>query len=144
MSTTNWYGKAFERAFTELAAGSGAAKTWKVALLHDTYVFSDAHDFFNDVSATEATGTGYSAGGIALTGATIAYTGGTFTIDFDNVAPVGLAVTCRYAVVYLSTGTGSTSPLVAYTDLTEDGEVEITGLSIHTSGLLTIDVPTPA
>jgi len=53
-------------------------------------------------SATnEITGTGYSAGGIVLTGVTIsAATNGTVYVDFNDAVWVPAAFTCRAALIY--------------------------------------------
>lgn len=143
MAETLFYGNALVRAFTELAGG-GAAKTAKVMLLSDVAVFNSAHVYASEISAAEATGTGYTAGGLTLAGVTYTYSGGLFKMDANDLAPAGLSVVCRYAAVYLSTGTLATSPLITLTDLTEAvGEtLEVTALGIHPVGLFTVIVPT--
>lgn len=146
MSQTFWYGSAFTRAFTELAAGGGAAKTWKVALLDGDYTYDATHDYFSDVSAEEVAGGGYTAGGGTLSNVTLTFDSAAeqFIIDADDWAPVGVAVEARYAVVYLDTGTAATSPLISCTDLTEDDTelLEVSGLAMHPSGMLTVSVIT--
>jgi hypothetical protein len=60
-----WYGEALEG----LLKGSidFDTDTFKLALLDADYVFNqDTHDFFDDVSAEQITGTGYTAGGVTL------------------------------------------------------------------------------
>lgn len=145
--TSYWYGNALVRAFTELDAG-GANKTPKVMLLGDGYTFNGAHDYLNDVSAEQVAGTGYTAGGFALTGVTYTFdpVTGLFRMDADDLLPGGLSVDARYAVVYYDTGTASTSPLVSCTDFTEvDGEeVTVTGIAVHTSGIVTLTLAQPA
>lgn len=52
-------------------------------------------------TAGEITGTGYTAGGIALTGATInAVSNGTVYVDFDNVTWPASQLTARGALIY--------------------------------------------
>jgi len=50
-------------------------------------------------SANEVTGTGYTAGGVALTGATVNSSGSTAYVSFSNVT-FNAAVTARCALIY--------------------------------------------
>lgn len=97
--------------------------TIKVALLTSSYTPNqDTHDYFNDVSSAEVTGTGYTAGGITLASKTATYDSGTNVIVLDaaDVTWSSSTITARYAVVYGSTGTSSTSPLIGYVDFGSD------------------------
>lgn len=97
--------------------------TIKVALLTSSYTpDQDAHDYFNDVSTYEVTGTGYTAGGITLASKTATYDSGTNVIVLDaaDVTWSSSTITARYAVVYDSTGTSSTSALIGYVDFGSD------------------------
>jgi hypothetical protein len=97
--------------------------TIKVALLTSSYTPNqDTHDYFNDVSANEVTGTGYTAGGITLSSKTATYDSGTNVIVLDaaDVTWSSSTITARYAVVYDSTGTSSTSALIGYVDFGSD------------------------
>jgi hypothetical protein len=97
--------------------------TIKVALLTSSYTPNqDTHDYFNDVSANEVTGTGYTAGGITLSSKTATYDSGTNVIVLDaaDVTWSSSTITARYAVVYDSTGTASTSALIGYVDFGSD------------------------
>jgi hypothetical protein len=97
--------------------------TIKVALLTSAYTPNqDTHDYFNDVSANEVTGTGYTAGGITLASKTATYDAGTNVIVLDaaDVTWSSSTITARYAVVYDSTGTASTSALIGYVDFGSD------------------------
>ena len=97
--------------------------TIKVALLTSSYTPNqDTHDYFNDVSANEVTGTGYTAGGITLASKTATYDSGTNVIVLDaaDVTWASSTITARYAVVYDSTGTASTSALIGYVDFGSD------------------------
>lgn len=103
----------------------------------------DAHDFFNDVTS-EATGTGYTAGGATLGSKTVTYTSGTNTQAFDaaDTSWTSSTITARYAIIYKSTGTASTSPLIGYVDFGADvvstaGTFQITWDS---AGIFTITV----
>lgn len=97
--------------------------TIKVALLTSSYTPNqDTHDYFNDVSTYEVTGTGYTTGGITLASKTATYDSGTNVIVLDaaDVTWSSSTITARYAVVYDSTGTSSTSALIGYVDFGSD------------------------
>ena len=97
--------------------------TIKVALLTSSYTPNqDTHDYFNDVSTYEVSGTGYTAGGITLASKTATYDSGTNVIVLDaaDVTWSSSTITARYAVVYDSTGTSSTSALIGYVDFGSD------------------------
>lgn len=82
----------------------------------------DAHAYKSSVTG-EVTGTGYTAGGVALTGVTINYTGSTNTIKIDagDVSWPGATFTARYAVVYDATpASDATRPLILYVDFGAD------------------------
>jgi len=93
--------------------------TIKVALVTSSYTpDQDAHDYWDDVSANEASGTGYTSGGATLGSKTVTQDNATNKQTFDaaDVSWTSSTVTARYAVIYKSTGTASTSPLIAYVD----------------------------
>jgi hypothetical protein len=97
--------------------------TIKVALLTSSYTPNqDTHDYFNDVSSAEVTGTGYTAGGITLSSKTATYDSATNVIVLDaaDVTWSSSTITARYAVVYDATGTASTSALIGYVDFGSD------------------------
>lgn len=100
--------------------------TIKVALLGSGYSPDlNAQEFWDDVNSNEITGTGYTAGGLTITGATIVDNDdGTVIIDCDDIEWTGATFTVNYAVVYKDTGSASTSPLIACIDL--EGGVTIT------------------
>ena len=107
--------------------------TIKVALVTNAYTPNvDTDIFWDDVSANEASGTGYTAGGAALAGKTVQTDTGDNEGVFDasDVTWSTSTVTARGAVVYMSTGTASTSPLICYFDFGSDkssaaGDVKI-------------------
>ena len=97
--------------------------TIKVALLTSSYTpDQDAHDYFNDVSTYEVTGTGYTSGGATLASKTATYDSATNVIVLDaaDVTWSSSTITARYAVIYDSTGTASTSALIGYVDFGSD------------------------
>jgi len=90
----------------------------KVMLVTSSYTPNQASDqFANTPQANEITGTGYTAGGTALTGVTIADTGNVWTLSAANTSWATATFTARYAIVYdAQTGTLSTEPLIGYVD----------------------------
>jgi hypothetical protein len=97
--------------------------TIKVALLSSSYTpDQDAHDYFNDVSAAEVSGTGYTAGGNTLASKTATYDSANNVVILDaaDTTWASSTITARYAVIYDSTGTSSTSPLIGYVDFGSD------------------------
>jgi hypothetical protein len=92
----------------------------KIMLVTSAYTPADAHDYYNDVSANEVSGTGYTAGGNVC--ATPAVTRATSTTTFDVADPAtwtqdaaGFS-NARRAIIYQDTGTDTTSKLIAYSD----------------------------
>lgn len=69
-------------------------------------------------SATnEVSGTNYSAGGVAITNASIATSGTTAYVDFDDVVFTNVDITARGALIYNSS---ATNKAVAVLDFGED------------------------
>jgi len=97
--------------------------TIKVALLSSSYTpDQDAHDYFNDVSTYEVSGTGYTAGGSTLASKTATYdsANNVIVLDAADTTWASSTITARYAVIYDSTGTSSTSALIGYVDFGSD------------------------
>jgi hypothetical protein len=96
----------------------------------------DTIDYINDVT-NEATGTSYPAGGIVMSGVTITLDAATNKVTFDanNITTAALSVPCRWGFVYVSTGVGSTSPVVGYADFSGGGNVTVTEVDWDALGL---------
>lgn len=95
--------------------------TIRVALLDSgATIDQDADEFFDDVSADEVTGTGYTAEGAALTTSapTADSTSNETRLDASDVVwdATGGALAAAYAVIYKDSGTPATSPLLGYVD----------------------------
>jgi hypothetical protein len=102
--------------------GNGA-DTIKLALLDNTHVIDqDTHNFFDDVSGDEVVGTGYVAGGETLANQAVTQdnTDNEGVFDADNVVWGTSTITAQFAVLYKSTGTASTSPLMCIWDFGSD------------------------
>ena len=84
----------------------------------------DTHRYKADLT-NEVTGTGYTAGGVALTGVTLSYdtASNTFKLDSNDPAWASSTITARYAVFYDDTP-ATNKPLISYVDL--DGNISST------------------
>ena len=136
------YGNFLLKGFDSSAKIDLTTDTIKVALADSGYTPDvDAHDFFNDIT-NEETGTGYTAGGATLANKTWAVVGASNVVKFDadDTSWASSTITTRYAIIYKSTGTASTSPLIAVvdftTDRTSDGGTFL--ISWNASGIFTL------
>lgn len=126
------------KSLAELALAAG---TLTVLLATDTFVPDQDTIVYIDDVTNEAAGTGYSAGGIALTGQTVTIDTATNTVtitadDIDAAVAPGLSVSCRWAIPYIDTGTPSTSPVLGYGDTTGGGNATFTGGTWDASGII--------
>lgn len=118
---------------------------WKCMLLDNTYVYDAAHDFVTDVSASQVVGTGYTAGGQALTGMTRNYVAPYRVFDCDDPAWPTSTLTAQFAVFYKDTGTPATSPLL----MAIDAEGDVSSLAttftvpINSNGLARLGFVSP-
>jgi len=98
--------------------------TIKVALLSSSYTPNqDTHDYYDDVSANEVTGTGYTTGGITLASKTSTYDGtnNVIVLDAADVTWSSSTITARYAVVYNDSGASAAAKaLIGYVDFGSD------------------------
>ena len=93
--------------------------TIREMLVDSTYTFDAAHDYKADVDAisgAEVTGTGYTAGGAALTGKGVTVVGTTTHFTADDTTWAGSTISATGAILYVDTGDAATSPLICYTD----------------------------
>lgn len=113
--------------------------TVKIALVTSSYTPNRAgHDFWDDASANEVSGTNYTAGGNEVASKTCAVASNVVTVDAADPATWSQSGSgfsnARYAILYKDTGTASTSVLIAYADFGSDkGNV---------SGDLTVELDT--
>jgi hypothetical protein len=119
--SAKWYGTPIKNIFNGANPVDWDTDTVKVALCSASYTpDQDAHDFFNDITNELATENGYTAGGQTLTSPEVVYDSSTNEVRLKAANPswsiTGSSVSARYAIVYKSTGTGSTSPLLGYVD----------------------------
>ena len=107
--------------------------TIKVALTSSAYTpDQDLHDFFDDITNEVTTSGTYAAGGATLTNKAVTAdnTDNEGVFDADDVSWTSATITARYAILYKSTGTAATSPLIAAIDFGSD--------QISTSGTFSI------
>lgn len=113
-----------------------------MALCTSTYTPNQStHEWFSDIT-NEVSGTGYTAGGVTLASKTYAASALVTTFDFADPSWTTASFTARYAIFYKSTGTSTTSPLIAYADFGADNTVSAGTftLTVNASGLFTITV----
>jgi hypothetical protein len=89
-----------------------ANDTIKVALVTSSYTFSAAHEFFDDITNELSTAGGYTAGGATINSPTIS--AGVF--DGADTMWTSATFTTARGIVYKSTGTPGTSPLIGCID----------------------------
>jgi hypothetical protein len=108
------------------------------AMLLSAYTVGTTQDtaqFLADVLAvaTEASGTGYTAGGQALTSVTLTKSGHVYTLTCANPSWTSSTITASYVVFYDSTpGSNATDPVICYWDFG--------GASSSSSGTFTLTV----
>ena len=110
----------FKQELLQGTSGTALTGTLKAALIDTgTYTYSAAHDFWNDASAG-AVGTPGTIG-------TKTYVNG--LLDGDNVTFTAVSgATCEAIILFLDTGTPTTSRLVAFID------TGVTGLPVTPNG----------
>lgn len=113
-------------AFKNRAAGGATqidldTDTIKIMLVTSSYTASAAHDFRDDITANEVSGTGYTAGGASLANKTISASGNNYVFDADDATWTTATITARGAVLYKSLGGASSAdPLICFLDFGSD------------------------
>jgi len=122
--TAKWYGLAVRDQW-----GGPSGTTTPVNWMNDTikcslhtasYAYNqDTDEFFSVVTNELATAGGYTAGGVTLAGKSLSYdtASNESRLIAGNASWASATFTCQVAVVYKSTGTGSTSPLMGFVDM---------------------------
>jgi len=102
-----------------------AAEKGEIDLLSDNikcilvsgYTFdADNHQYYSDVSGSEISGTGYTAGGQSLSNKSVTRddANDVAIFDADDVVWANSSISADGAILYKDTGTASSSPLIAY------------------------------
>lgn len=121
--TAFWFGKGV---YHSVLDSIWTTDTIKVALTTSTYTpDQDAHEFFSSVTNELTTANGYTAGGATLGTKTLTYDATSNETRLDAADTVwtatsGNTITARRAVIYKSTGTAGTSPLLGWVDFGAD------------------------
>lgn len=142
--TAHFYGTPLKNMMTGANVVDYDTDTIKIALCTSSYTPDlDAHDFFSDIT-NEVSGTGYTAGGVTLASVAVTYdsTSNQVRIDATDPSWTSASFTARYAIIYKSTGTASTSPLIGYIDFGQDETVSSGTFTIQfdTTGFARFDV----
>lgn len=115
--------------------------TLKVMLL-SAYTYADTHSTIADVlgAGTEATGTGYTAGGQTLTGVTVTSNAKVTTVTCTSPSWAASTITAAFAVFYdAQGGTNATNYPICYWDFggNQSSSSGAYTLTINASGLVT-------
>ncbi|OBB20623.1 hypothetical protein [Mycolicibacterium elephantis] len=132
------FGLVFESAFNKEI--DFESDTIKCSLHTSSYTpDQDTHQYWDVSVDNEASGTGYSAGGVTLSNPTIGYDAGTNVVSLDagDADFSGNEAAARYAVIYDDTP-ASNKPLIAYIDFGEDKTP--TSLTFNANGIATVTV----
>ena len=100
-------------------SGSGSHAVF-VALLTSSHAFNADHNYWTTISGNETSGTGYTAGGQALTTKTVTQddTDDEGVFDADDTTWSSSTITARFAVLY--DNTLSTKDLICAFDFSSD------------------------
>lgn len=93
----------------------------KCALLTGAYVPDAGHAVFSDVAGSEASGSGYAAGGATLDGVQWRVTGAAAVLDAGDPVWNEATLTARYAAIYAAKTAGEqVNPLVCLLDFGQE------------------------
>lgn len=114
ITASGFYGLSLEKALIDTLGQSYEAETNKGLLLSNAATPDfNLHDFRNDVTANEVTGTNWAAGGVALTGTELTISGGTLTYDATDVSVATTTIdNARGYVLYTNVGLDTTDQLL--------------------------------
>ena len=136
---TNWYGKAIQSVLSKQT--NLVSDNIKVALFSNTYAPNFDTDTSYSALTGETTGTGYTAGGLALTNKTLTQdtAANVWKFDADDITFSGVTLSFRYAVIYSATN----SQLIACVDFgstqsTANQDLTVRWESGTTTGILEI------
>jgi hypothetical protein len=141
-----WFGPFIERQMEGATKSDFLTGTWDYSLHTASQTpAQDTDDFFNDWSATEVTGTNYTALGVVLASKTSVYDTATDEWRFDAADAAWTTATIsgiRYGLLWENTaGASSTDPVAAYHDL---GAQSVTAanftVQFDATGIAKIDV----
>lgn len=112
---------------------AGAAGTWDKTATNVGTPGTGAPSTAN-VGTDEATGTGYTSGGLTLTGYTAALTADTASIDWADAVWAAASISADGAIIYNSTRAGRILQVIAFAD---SGTIPVTS----TNANFTVTIP---
>jgi hypothetical protein len=128
---------------TDLASGNIDlnSDTLKLMLVTSAYTPDASADSKRSHVTNEVSGTGYSSGGAALSGATVTQSGATAYLDAADVSWPASTITARGAVLYKSTGSATDDNLIAYIDFGSDRSSSsgTFGVNWNASGIIVLE-----
>lgn len=142
VTASGMYGLTLEKIFIDTAGETLEAEDNKTLLVTNSESPNfDTHDFRADIAA-EVSGTGYTAGGAALTTTEITLSSGVLTFDAADSAWAASTISAaRAAVHYFVTGNSATDMLVYLINFGADVSTSSGTLTIqyNASGIFTLD-----
>lgn len=142
ITASGLYGLTLEKMLIDTLGESYEAEDNKVLMVTDSYTHNyDTHDFRDDIT-NEVSGTGYTAGGLALTATEITLASGLLTFDAADLSWGSSTITNAMAAVhYFNVGTAATDPLGFLSDFVTAASTSNGTFTIQwaAGGIFTID-----
>lgn len=142
ITASGLYGLTLEKLLIDALAESFEAEDNKVLMVTDAYTHNyDTHDFRDDIT-NEVSGTGYTAGGLALTGTEITLASGLLTFDAADLSwPNSTIASAMAAIHFFNVGSAATDALGFLSDFVTAASTNNGTFTIqwHSSGIYTID-----
>lgn len=142
ITASGLYGLTLEKMMIDTLGESLEAEDNKVLMVTDSYTPNfDTHDFRNDIT-NEVTGTGYTAGGAAITATEITLSSGVLTFDGADVSWTSSTIADAMAAVhYTNVSADTTDQLVVLSDFVNAASSSNGTFTIQWSatGIFTVD-----
>jgi hypothetical protein len=142
ITASGLYGLTLEKFFIDTAGESLEAEDNKGLMVTDTHTPDfNAHDFRDDVT-NEVSGTGYTAGGNAITTTEVTISGGVLTFDAADASwPSSTIANAMAEIGYTNVGTAATDQLVFLSDFVNAASSSGGTFTIQraASGIFTVD-----
>lgn len=148
MATTQikLYGKVLQSMLAkEVSVQSGAANLYAMLTTSSYTVDQDVHRYKSDVT-NEVSGAGYTAGGVQLTGVTVAYDAPTNKLSITCNAPAWSSATFTAATVVIydrTAGTDASRALIGYGTFDSPQSPSAGNLTINLTGGVLFQATTP-
>lgn len=141
ITASGLFGLTLEKCLNNGAAIDLEAEDNKVAMITDSATPDfDAHDFWNDLSGQEVSGTGYTTGGQTYTSTELTLSGGVLKYDAADVAWTTSTITSAMAAVGYADSVAS-DPLIFLSDFVTAASTTAGTFTIqwNASGIFTLD-----